>query len=128
VDKIEGMVGFSFHFFSLEFVILIDSFPDILESSGFGPFLQDDGLALGFHLFGKQLILLLFELIMELLFESLLLLFFENLPSLILVHPLPVVRLDPVPVEFRLASFLNKLVKLLCSMCKNRSQSHTRYG
>ena len=106
MDMVKCIVGFSFHFLSLQFVVLIDTFADILESSSLGPFLEDDGFTLCFHLFSKEFVLLFFKLIVELLFTSLFFLFFEDLSFLVVIHPFPVVRLNAVSVEFGLAGFL----------------------
>lgn len=106
MNMIEGMVGFSFHFLSLEFVVLIDALAHILDSSGFGPFMENDGFALCFHLLSKEFVLLLLKLIVELLFTSLFFLFFEDLSFLVVIHAFPVVRFNAVSVEFRLTSFL----------------------
>jgi hypothetical protein len=106
MNMIEGMVGFSFHFLSLEFVVLINAFAHILDSSGFGPFLENDGFALCFHLLCKEFVLLLLKLIMELLFTSLFFLFFEDLSFLVVIHAFPVVWFNAVSVEFGLAGFL----------------------
>jgi hypothetical protein len=100
VDVIKGVIGFSFHLFGLKLVVLVDSFSHVLEPAGFGSFLQNDRLALCFHLFGEKFILLFFELIMKFLLPSLLFLFFEDFLFLILVHTLPMVGFDPVSVEF----------------------------
>ena len=97
---VKGVVGFSFHLFGLELVVLVNSFSHVLESTGFGSFLKNYGLALCFHLFGEKFILLFFKLIMKFLFPSLLFLFFKDFPLLVLVHSLPVVGFDSVSVEF----------------------------
>ena len=72
VNLIKDVIGFSFHLFSFQIFVLIDSFLYTLEPSSFGSFLVSDGRALYFHFFDKKFILLLFELIMKFLFSSLL--------------------------------------------------------
>ena len=124
---VKCMVGFSFHLFRLELIILVDSFSDILKPSSFRSFVQNYSHALSFHLFGEQFILLFFKLVMKLFFTSLFFLLFKNVFSLIFIHSFPVVGLYSVSAQFRLTCFLVLLHKLQYSKCKNRFQSRTQY-
>ena len=109
MDIVEGVVGFPFHLLSFEFVIFVDPFSYIFKSFIFSSLVQNNGFSLSLHLLGEKFIFLLLELFMHLFLSSLLLLLFKNLVSLVLGHSFPMVGLDSVPVEFRLACLLYKM-------------------
>lgn len=112
----ESVVGLFLHLFGLQLIVLVHSFPHLLQTLIFASVLENHSFSLGFHLLGEEPILLGFQVSLHGLFEPLLFLFLQDLFALVFVHTFPVIRQDSVSAEARLASPLNDLTSTVFSV------------